>query len=218
MNLKAATNKRARSSMLREPSPRGCNRNHSFRQRSYHRRDKFQQRVWISQDRAQLSADCTKSQLVRGGPISSKLNSYFNNSCFTAPPVIGADGIGTAFGCCGTGIVDGPDQANLDLAASKTFALKWPREGSTVEFRAEFFNAFNHPQSAKPDTNLTSPTFGVISSTAVNARVGQLALRLSFQLSEVLPDSKVVIGWMLRFLQLWHPARDPDWALDQKRE
>ena len=67
-----------------------------------------------------------------------------------------------------------------------------------MEFLAEFFNAFNHLQFAKPDTNLTSPTFGVISSTAVNARVGQLALRWSFERSEVLPDSKVVIGWMLR--------------------
>jgi hypothetical protein len=35
-------------------------------------------------------------------------------------------------------------------------------------------------QFANPDTNFTSPTFGVISSTAVNARVGQLALRFTF--------------------------------------
>ncbi len=35
-------------------------------------------------------------------------------------------------------------------------------------------------QFANPDTNFTSPTFGVISSTAVNARVGQLALRFAF--------------------------------------
>jgi len=134
----------------------------------------------ISEDRAELSGNCSKSQLVTGGPVSSKLSSYFNAACFTAPPVVGADGIGTAFGNSGTGIVDGPGQANLDLAVSKAMALAWPHEKGSLELHAEFFNAFNHPQFANPDTNLASPTFGVISSTAVNARVGQLALRFSF--------------------------------------
>lgn len=134
----------------------------------------------ISEDRAQLSGNCTKNQLVTGGPTASKLNNYFNAPCFTAPPVIGADGIGTAFGNSGTGIVDGPGQANLDLAVSKTIALAWPLEKSSVQLRAEFFNALNHPQFANPDTNFSSSTFGVISSTSVNPRVGQLALRFSF--------------------------------------
>ena len=134
----------------------------------------------ISEDRAQLSGTCSKSQLVKGGTVESKLNNYFNASCFANPPVVGADGIGTAFGDSATGIVDGPGQANLDLAVSKSVALNRPVEKSTLQFRAEFFNALNHPQFANPDTNFTSPTFGVISSTAVNARVGQLALRFSF--------------------------------------
>ena len=134
----------------------------------------------ISRDRAQLTGTCTKSQLVTGGPIESKLNGYFNASCFTTPPVIGADGIGTAFGNSGTGIVDGPGQANLDLALSRTIAFNWPHEKSSLEFRAEFYNALNHPQFANPDTNFTSPTFGVISGTAVNGRVVQLALKFGF--------------------------------------
>jgi hypothetical protein len=134
----------------------------------------------ISEDRAQLTGTCTKGQLVKGGSIESKLNGYFNTSCFTTPPVIGADGIGTAFGDSGTGIVDGPGQANLDIAVSKTVVFEWPHGGSSLEFRAEFFNALNHPQFANPDTNFTSPTFGVISSTSVNPRVGQLALKFAF--------------------------------------
>ena len=134
----------------------------------------------ISADRAQLSGVCSKSQLVSGGPVESILNSYFHASCFSSPPVIGADGVGTAFGNSATGIVDGPGQANLDFAVSKTVALNWPHEGSSLQFRAEFYNALNHPQFANPDSNFTSPTFGVISSTSVNARVGQLALRFSF--------------------------------------
>jgi len=134
----------------------------------------------ISEDRAQLTGNCAKDQVVSGGSTGSKLNNYFNKACFTTPPVIGADGVGTAFGDSGTGIVDGPGQANLDLALSKAVRLDWPREKSTIEFRGEFFNAFNHAQFANPDTNFTSPTFGVISKTSVNARVGQLAVRFSF--------------------------------------
>lgn len=109
--------------------------------------------------------------------MPSKLNSYFNGSCFTSPPVIGADGIGTAFGNSSTGIVDGPGQANIDIALSKTMPI---HEGTSIQFRAEFFNALNHPQFANPDTDFASPTFGLISSTSVSPRVGQLALKLMF--------------------------------------
>lgn len=134
----------------------------------------------INQDRAQLSGTCSKQQLVVRGSIETKLNGYLNSACFAKPPVIGADGIGTAFGNSGTGIVDGPGQANLDLAVSKKIAMGWPLENGSLQFRAEFFNALNHPQFANPDTNFSSPTFGVVSATAVNPRVGQLALTFSF--------------------------------------
>jgi hypothetical protein len=134
----------------------------------------------ISEDRAELTGTCTKGQLVRAGPIESKLNAYFNASCFTTPPIIGADGIGTGFGNSATGLVDGPRQANLDLSVSKRLVSNWPHEKCEIQFRAEFFNALNHPQFANPDANFTSPTFGVTSSTSVNARVGQLAVKLVF--------------------------------------
>lgn len=134
----------------------------------------------ISEDRAQLSGTCSKSQFVRSGSVESKLNGYFNNSCFTTPPIIGGDGVGTGFGNTATGLVNGPGQANLDIALSKAVRLNWPAKESTLRFRAEFYNALNHPQFANPDSNFTSPTFGIITATAVNARVGQLALRFAF--------------------------------------
>jgi hypothetical protein len=134
----------------------------------------------ISEDRAEISGTCTKDQLISGGPIGAKLNDYFNTSCFANPPVIGADGIGTGFGNSGTGILGGPGQANVDLAILKTMFVNWPTERSSLQFRAEFYNSLNHPQFANPDSNFSSPTFGVISRTAVNPRVGQLALRFSF--------------------------------------
>lgn len=134
----------------------------------------------ISEDRGQLSGLCSKSQLVNRGPNEFKLNRYLNPSCFARPLVIGVDGIGTAFGNSGTGIVDGPGQANVDVPFSKSLALSWPTEKSTMNLRAEFYNALNHAQFSNPDTNFSSPTFGSISTTSVNSRVGQLAVKLAF--------------------------------------
>jgi hypothetical protein len=58
--------------------------------------------------------------------------------------------------------------------------VSWPSEKSSLDFRAESFNLLNHPQFANPDTNFSSSTFGVISSTSVNPRIVQLALRFNF--------------------------------------
>lgn len=132
----------------------------------------------ITNDRAQLVPGCTR--LVTPGSTTSKLNNYFNTSCFTTPSVIGDDSIATAFGNSGVGIANGPAQDNTDIALIKKTAIRWPHEGTNIEFRAEFFNAFNTPQFANPDTNFTDATFGKITSTAVNPRIIQFALKFNF--------------------------------------
>jgi hypothetical protein len=53
-------------------------------------------------------------------------------------------------------------------------------EGSNLEFRAEFFNAFNTAQFANPDLNFSNATFGRITNTAVNPRIIQLAVKFNF--------------------------------------
>jgi hypothetical protein len=132
-------------------------------------------------DRAEIAPGCTNSQLVTPGSTESKLNNYFNLNCLPpSPPVIGDDGIGTAFGNSGIGIVRGPAQANWDISTVKRFGLPWPKENANLEFRAEFFNAFNHPQFAIPDTVRSDPSFGEITSMAVNPRIVQFALKLNF--------------------------------------
>jgi hypothetical protein len=85
-------------------------------------------------------------------------------------------------GCGGhsSPIRSGPGQANADLAFSKTIPVKWPSEGSSLQLRAERYNAPNHPQFANPDSTFTSPAFGIINCTAVSPRGIQLALRLAF--------------------------------------
>jgi hypothetical protein len=118
--------------------------------------------------------------LITSGTVQSNLNHYFNPMCFTTPPVIGADSIGTGFGNSATGIVDGPGQANIDIGVTKAWTVVWPHDGSNLQFRAELFNALNHPQFSNPDTNFSSPTFGAITSTSVSSRVGQIAVKFTF--------------------------------------
>jgi hypothetical protein len=78
----------------------------------------------------------------------------------------------------------GPGFFNLDLGLGKTFPLH--SETTVLKFRVDAFNALNHPSFATPsslsNTTLTNaPTqFGVISSTASDARVLQGALRVEF--------------------------------------
>jgi hypothetical protein len=113
-----------------------------------------------------------------GGPA------YLNRNAFCAPPVIGD---GTDFGNSGTGILLGPGQFNWDLSILKTTRVT---EKQTVQFRAEFFNAFNHPQFNNPNNtggflsntvpDRSSGTFGNIITTSVNPRVIQLGLKYQF--------------------------------------
>ena len=113
------------------------------------------------------------------GPVTSKLNDYINQSCFTNPPILSPDG-GTAFGNTRPGIVHGPNQANTDLSLFKNFSMSWPLEGSQLQFRMEAFNAFNTPNFADPDNYFGSPTFGQILGTSVSPRILQLALKYIF--------------------------------------
>ena len=58
------------------------------------------------------------------------------------------------------------------------------RESASVQFRAEFFNTFNHPQFSMVNDNDVADSggagFGTISTTAVNPRVIQFALKFLF--------------------------------------
>ena len=72
----------------------------------------------------------------------------------------------------------GPDFVNTDFSVIKQFAL--PREGMGLNFRAEFFNLFNHAQFGSPVADVSASGFGRVGSTVNNPRLIQLALKLSF--------------------------------------
>ncbi len=70
----------------------------------------------------------------------------------------------------------GPGLNNWDLAIQKTTHVS---EGTSVIFRAELFNAFNHAQFENPSGSVTSGGFGRVSGARA-PRIGQFALKIAF--------------------------------------
>ena len=79
------------------------------------------------------------------------------------------------FGNSGVGILRGPGAVNLDFNLAKDFRFS---ESFGMQFRGEFFNAFNHANFGVPGVTLGSG-FGQIVSAA-DARIIQFALKLKF--------------------------------------
>jgi hypothetical protein len=98
-------------------------------------------------------------------------NQWINAACFVAP-------LPGRLGNANRVPVSGPGFVNTDFSVIKQFAL--PREGMGLNFRAEFFNLFNHPQFGSPINDITAPGFGSVNSTVNNPRVVQFGLKLTF--------------------------------------
>ncbi len=71
----------------------------------------------------------------------------------------------------------GPRISNLDFSLFKDFAFT---EQQKLQFRAEFFNLFNHPNFDFPVNDFNSPAVGQIHNTRLPNRQIQFALRYSF--------------------------------------
>jgi outer membrane receptor protein involved in Fe transport len=113
---------------------------------------------------------------VMGNPVLSSSRSfdqqraeYFDTGAFTMPA------IGT-FGNMGRNAIYGPGQYNLDLSLMKTTKIT---EGTTLEFRWEMFNAFNHANLGNPNTTLNSSAFGRIDSVT-GPRIMQVGAKIIF--------------------------------------
>ncbi|HTA43223.1 MAG TPA: carboxypeptidase-like regulatory domain-containing protein [Bryobacteraceae bacterium] len=165
--------------------------------------------------RVQLAPGMTYDNIATPGGVEARLGGasggpgFFNKGAFVAPPAMSPTGTvyysipgssgqaqcaaanpgitcGTLYGNSGPGIILGPGQFNFDISILKTTAI---RENHMIQVRAEFFNAFNHPQFSNPNfgqgaiyglPNFAAGNFGQITSTSVNPRVIQFALKYIF--------------------------------------
>ena len=121
----------------------------------------------------------TGPESATSGSATSRLNDWFNTSTFTntttytrgndsrTEPNLRMDG-----------------EKNMDFAVFKSTSFG-PDEKLKMEFRAEFFNFFNHPQFAAPNTSCCTSyaqggVFGVVGSQYNLPRLVQFALRFTF--------------------------------------
>ena len=126
-----------------------------------------------------------------GGPenFTDSGTSYFSNASFDSTS---GDNVGVlldtstvapfTFGTAPRTIssVRQPGADNVDMSLFKEFPISRLREGMHLEFRAEAFNALNHPQFQGPHSVVGQSDFGTITSTVNHPRELQLALKLYF--------------------------------------
>ena len=94
---------------------------------------------------------------------------FFNPSCYVQPA---AGQYGTAR--------SGPRQPGIDttnLSIQKAFAITKRQQ---LQFRAEAFSVFNHPNFGTGSTSVTNPSAGFLTFEPVGQRTLQLALRYAF--------------------------------------
>lgn len=125
-------------------------------------------------DRPNLNPGASNNPVLAGGrnPIQ-----YFDPTAFSVAPA-------GFLGNLGRGSVVGPGVATVDFSLVKNTEV---REGTTVQFRAEMFNALNRANFGIPSsvifTSATGPasgTAGRITTTTTTARQIQFALKIIF--------------------------------------
>jgi hypothetical protein len=121
--------------------------------------------------------DTNRADRLCNGNLSGDartIDRWFDTSCFV-------NHVFGRFGNSGNGVITGPGFNTTDLGLIKnTYISTGSREPMNVQFRAEFFNGFNHPVFGDPNLAAGTLQFGTIRSTRVGGREIQLALKVLF--------------------------------------
>ncbi len=111
--------------------------------------------------------NCTGSVSYPKTPVAGVGIQWFDPSSFTNPPN------GTFGTCPAQGPTIGPGYVDTDLSMQKNIPVT---ERMKFQFRADFFNLFNHTNYNAPDTSLGDANFGRL-TTSQDAREMQFALK-----------------------------------------
>jgi hypothetical protein len=101
------------------------------------------------------------------------LTNWFDQSCFS----VAGSAANPTFGNSRRNILNAPGLSNTDLAILRHFPVE---NKFDIEFRSEFFNAWNHPFFAPPSNNIGSPTLVGRVTSANDGRQIQFALKILF--------------------------------------
>lgn len=141
--------------------------------------------IWTIQSGSPFTVNLSNDNANNGTPVASQrpdlicnpnngpqtVAEWFNTSCFVNPPAL-------VYGNAGRDIVIGPGLNDFDASVQRQVRI---HERSALQFRADAFDVFNHPNLNQPNRTFTpvKSNFGTISS-AQDPRVMQLSVRLSF--------------------------------------
>jgi len=103
------------------------------------------------------------------------VNKWFETSDFVMPDLSGPNP--QWFGNSGRNILTTPGSTTWDISILKRTRVS--KDGNLLEFRVQFFNAFNHVNFQQPGNFMNTPTFGKITG-ADNAREIEIALKYTF--------------------------------------
>ncbi len=119
---------------------------------------------------AEMASGATASTVIRShSSRSDMIDQFFNTAAF----VPANDMPRGVYGNAGRGLISGPAYVSSDFSLIKDFKFG---ESYSVQFRSEFFNAFNQVNFDNPESTVTSGSFGRIRSAA-DGRVIQFALK-----------------------------------------
>lgn len=122
--------------------------------------------IWDGTQRPNLVGDPRTS-----GPITSRLDNYFNAAAFSQPP---PDVPGTAPRNLS---YRGPAIQIFDAVLMKNIGI---RNGQRLEARIEAQNVLNHPVFGDPNRSFGSTSFGQINSTKIGPRQMMVGLKYHF--------------------------------------
>jgi hypothetical protein len=123
------------------------------------------------------NAGASRPDRLTSGELSNPVIGHWFDTSFNTAGAAWATPRQYIYGNGGRNILRGPHRVNLDCSLFKEVPIA---ERYRVQFRGEFFNAFNHPQFDLPNATMGSAAAGVISSTLGSPRDIQLSLRLTF--------------------------------------
>jgi hypothetical protein len=112
-----------------------------------------------------------RPDVIGSGALSDQsINRWFNTDDFVVPQAY-------TIGNAGRNILRGPSLQNWDMSLMKNFRFT---EQRYLQFRAEFFNIFNHPNFGLPNANIEDKVHGGQITDAAAPRIMQFALKLYF--------------------------------------
>lgn len=133
--------------------------------------------VLANQDFSNTNSANPRPDRVCNGAGPQTVAEWFDVNCFTTDALAQALANGTPrFGNSGRNILIGPGMQDWDFSAIKRNPVT---ERVNLEFRAEFFNLFNHPNFGTPGATIGTDTAGQITS-AGSPRDIQFGLKLTF--------------------------------------